>query len=108
MNALLLALTMTMANTEGTLGGPGTLAADLPVRTLRATLKPAPFPLQMSLFGGEVPRQDPIVDRSEPESFRSLCVAFELPPCVELLYVKQIAPSVEAAGGSMLKDWPQR
>jgi len=72
MNALLIALTMSLAGTEGTIDAPSSLAADL-----------APFPLQMSFFGAEETAQVDHVDL-RPSSCTTLCVAFELPAYAEL------------------------
>jgi hypothetical protein len=88
MNALLIALTMSMAGAEGTCEAPARLSAEL-----------APFPLQMSLSGGEVDRLD--VRSSAPAT---LCVAFELPSYAELLDLKQLATPL-AFDGTLNRPW---
>jgi hypothetical protein len=87
MNALLIALTMSMTVAEGNLDGPGSLAADLAPRMV---LEPAPFPLRMSFFGTE---EAPAIERLDlrSENGVTLCVAFELPSYSELLDLKNIA-----------------
>jgi hypothetical protein len=60
MNALFLALSLSLARAEGTFDGPVTLSAELPFVAPRVVLlEPAPFPLEMSYFNVEAPVEDP-------------------------------------------------
>jgi hypothetical protein len=106
MNALLIALTMSLTGTEGNFEGSSPLAAELP--------------LQMSLFDVEVTVEAPA------PSFPALVVAFELPSYSELLGNPSFSSSAVIDGTETrpwltarpaspstsslpwLKDWMQR
>jgi hypothetical protein len=92
MNALLIALTMSLTGAEGTFEAPGRLSADL-----------APFPLRMSLCGGEAAAVTPVVDLRSPGSL-TLCVAFELPSYAVLLDVNPVAAPL-AFDGTLNHPW---
>jgi hypothetical protein len=92
MNALLISLTMSLTGTEGTFEGPGRLSADL-----------APFPLQMSLSGGESAAAAPVANFGCPSSITP-CVAFELPPYAELMDVTVLAAPL-AFDGTLSRSW---
>jgi len=114
MDGLILALTMSLAGMEGNLE---------PSRTI---LEPAPFPLEMSLYGAETAIEDPALAGLAPGRFPNVCVAVELPPYAELAGMEKVARSAafddpqvlpfRAAGPAAtpvvglgwLKDWSQR
>jgi hypothetical protein len=109
MNALLIALTMSLTDPEATMGGPGHLAAELPLR--------------MGLFEFETEVEAPEI---LAPSFTSLVVAFDLPSYAELQGVQPLAStavldatetrpwmvaqpaSSKVSPESWLKDWTQR